>query len=137
MLKHVRLGALAVGLGLGVLSSGGAAAERAEPVTGPAPALTYVTLNVLHGGVLSGLTGRDQDLERRLEIVAEELAALRPDIVGLQEASTSRRRGNVAERLAARLGFEFAYAPALFRFSRAEWNNRVEAMRRALHLGAT
>ena len=79
-----------MGLGLGALSSGGAAAERAEPVTGPAPALTYVTLNVLHGGVLSGLTGRDQDLERRLEIVAEELAALRPDIVGLQEASTSR-----------------------------------------------
>jgi endonuclease/exonuclease/phosphatase family metal-dependent hydrolase len=40
------------------------------------------------------------------------LRALQVDIIGLQEASTGRQRGNVAQRLAAQLGFHYVYAPA-------------------------
>lgn len=92
---------------LGVHGGGDVMAESARP-------LTYVTLNLLHGGVFSGLTGDDQDLEARLRIVVEELRALDPDIVGVQEASVSRRRGNVAARLATELGFEYVHAPVRF-----------------------
>ena len=72
-----------------------------------APPLKCVTFNVLHGGVFSGLRGNGQDLDGRLEIAVEEFRALQPDIIGLQEASTGRRRGNVAERLATQLGFHY------------------------------
>lgn len=93
------------------------------------PLLRVVTLNVLHGGVLSGLTGDDQRLVERLAIQAEELAALDPDVVGLQEASTGRRRGSVAARLAASLGYHHVYAPALFRIFPAEWlNDQIAAL---------
>jgi len=78
------------------------------------PALTYVTLNLLHGGFLSGLTGHDEHLEQRLGLVIRELRTIVPDVVGLQEASTSHERGNVAARLAAELGFHYVYVPALF-----------------------
>jgi hypothetical protein len=77
-------------------------------------ALTYVTLNLLHGGFLSGLTGHDEHLEQRLGLVIRGLRAIAPDVVGLQEASMSHERGNVAARLAAELGFQYVYAPALF-----------------------
>src|SRR5687767_5816681 len=89
----------------GALGSRSAAmAEEARPVR-------YVSLNILHGGILSGVTGDDQDLETRLRIVGEELRALDPDVIGLQEASIGRRRGNVAARLAAQLGFHYAHVP--------------------------
>ncbi len=78
----------------------------------PPSTLRVVTFNLYHGGPFSGLTGRDHQLERRLALVGEELKALRPDIVGLQEASAGRGRGDVAGRLAAALGFFHAYAPA-------------------------
>src|SRR5713101_2560480 len=78
----------------------------------PAPPLKCVTFNLLHGGVYSGLRGNAQDLDHRLEMVVEELRSLGPDIIGLQEASTSKERGNVAERLATQLGFHYVYAPA-------------------------
>jgi endonuclease/exonuclease/phosphatase family metal-dependent hydrolase len=78
------------------------------------PPLTYVTLNLLHGGFLSGLTGHDEHLEQRLGLVIHALRAIVPDVVGLQEASRSHERGNVAARLAAELGFQYVYAPALF-----------------------
>jgi len=113
--------------GLLLLVTAWTTGASAEPMAGPAPVLKYVTLNVFHGGVLSGLTGNDEDLDRRLEIVAEELSALGADIVGLQEVSTSRRRGNVAARLAARLGFHYVYAPSLFRLFASEWHNRLAA----------
>jgi endonuclease/exonuclease/phosphatase family metal-dependent hydrolase len=93
---------------------------------GPAT-VRAVTLNLLHGGPLSELRGDDQDLDRRLDMVAAELGALRPDVVGLQEASVGRKRGDVAERLAGRLGLHvvrttarmhwFPY-PELNRFAR-------------------
>jgi endonuclease/exonuclease/phosphatase family metal-dependent hydrolase len=98
-----------------------AAAVAAEA---PRP-LRYLSLNVLHGGILSGLTGDDQDLEGRFRIVVDELHALDPDVVGIQEASVSRRRGNVAARLAAELGYHHVYAPV--RFFGATWLNRLTA----------
>src|SRR5262245_37871256 len=96
-------------------------AVTAEPVR----PLRVVSYNILHGGVLSGLNGKDEDLEARLRISVEQLRALDPDIIGLQEASTSRQRGNVAERLAHELGYHHhAYAPTLFRFFSLEFLNR-------------
>jgi endonuclease/exonuclease/phosphatase family metal-dependent hydrolase len=77
--------------------------------------LRVVSFNVLHGGPWSGFTGDGQRLERRLDLIAAGLAELRPDIVGLQEASVSRRLGNVPARLAQRLGLHHVYAPATAR----------------------
>jgi endonuclease/exonuclease/phosphatase family metal-dependent hydrolase len=74
--------------------------------------IRIVTFNLLHGGPWSEWTGDDQQLERRFAIVAGELQRLKPDIVALQEASIGRRRGNVAARLAARLGLEHVHARA-------------------------
>ena len=96
-------------------------------VAAPALSLKCVTFNLLHGGVFSGLTGNAQDLDRRLEMVAEELRALGADVIGLQEASTGRERGNVAERLAAQLGFHYVYAPASFRLFANEKINALIA----------
>jgi endonuclease/exonuclease/phosphatase family metal-dependent hydrolase len=94
----------------------------------PAPRLTVVSLNLLHGGVWSGLTGDDEDLEPRLEIATTELRALAPDVVGVQEASVGRRRGHVARRLAEALGMHWAYAPALVRVFPFAWLNRLGSM---------
>ena len=74
--------------------------------------LMYVTFNLFHGGAFSGLNGNAHDLDSRLEMVAEELRALKADVIGLQEASRGRERGHVAARLAAGLGFHYAYTPA-------------------------
>jgi endonuclease/exonuclease/phosphatase family metal-dependent hydrolase len=96
-----------------------------EVTAEPVRPLRIVSYNLLHGGVLSGLNGKDEDLEARLRISVEQLRALDPDIIGLQEASTSRQRGNVAERLARALGYHYhAYAPTLFRFFTLEFVNR-------------
>src|SRR5437870_10611914 len=74
--------------------------------------LRIVTINVLHGGITSELTGRGQHLEERLTMVVRELRTLDADVVGVQEASRGRRRGDVAARLASALGFHHVYAPA-------------------------
>jgi len=92
-----------------------------------APPLKCITFNMLHGGMFSGLRGNAQDLDRRLEVAVEELRALDADVLGLQEASTGRGRGNVAQRLAAQLGFHYVYAPASFRLFASETINRVIA----------
>jgi endonuclease/exonuclease/phosphatase family metal-dependent hydrolase len=93
---------------------------KAEPVR----PLRVVSYNILHGGALSGLTGKDDDLEARLRISVEELRALDPDVIGLQEASATRSRGSVAERLAHALGYHHAYAPTLYRFFSLDFLNR-------------
>jgi endonuclease/exonuclease/phosphatase family metal-dependent hydrolase len=95
----------------------------ADAAEGPAPAVRFVTLNVLHGGLFSGWHGRDDHLEARLDLVTEALRALAPDVVALQEASTTSRRGNVASRLAGRLGMNHVYAPAAFHLFRSAWLN--------------
>ena len=92
-----------------------------------APPLKCVTFNILHGGIFSGLRGNAQDLDHRLEIAVEELRALQPDVIGLQEASTGRGRGNIAQRLARELGFNYVYAPASFRLFANETLNRITA----------
>ncbi|HEY3118130.1 MAG TPA: endonuclease/exonuclease/phosphatase family protein [Chloroflexota bacterium] len=88
-----------------------------------------MTLNLLHGGFLSGLTGHDEHLEQRLGLVIRELRTIVPDVVGLQEASTSHERGNVAARLAAELGFHYVYAPALFHlFDSQAFNDHIASV---------
>ncbi len=89
---------------------------NAQTGAGPARPLTVVTFNLFHGGPFSGLTGNAQHLEGRLEMAAVGLKDLHADIIGLQEASWSRQRGEVAARLAAQLGFQHVYAPASSRF---------------------
>jgi endonuclease/exonuclease/phosphatase family metal-dependent hydrolase len=91
------------------------------------PSLKCVSFNLLHGGVFSGVTGEAQDLDQRLALVSEELRTLQADIIGVQEASANRERGNVAERLAAQLGFHYVYAPASFRLFASERVNAFAA----------
>jgi endonuclease/exonuclease/phosphatase family metal-dependent hydrolase len=74
--------------------------------------MRLVTFNLLHGGPWSEWTGEDQRLEERFAIAAADLMRLKPDVVALQEASVGRRRGNVAQRLAARLGLEHVHVRA-------------------------
>jgi endonuclease/exonuclease/phosphatase family metal-dependent hydrolase len=81
------------------------------------PRLKCVTFNLLHGGLFSGWRGHAQQLSQRLAVVAAELRRLHADVIGLQEASTSPTRGNVAARLAAQLGYHVVYAPASCRLS--------------------
>jgi endonuclease/exonuclease/phosphatase family metal-dependent hydrolase len=83
-----------------------------------APRLTAVTFNLLHGAsASSGFSWNDHELDRRLDMVTSALRALRADVIGLQEASVSRRHGNVAGRLAERLGFHHAHAAGRIRIS--------------------
>jgi endonuclease/exonuclease/phosphatase family metal-dependent hydrolase len=93
----------------------------------PAPPLRFVTLNVLHGGPLSGWTGKDGHLEARLDLVTEALRALGPDVIALQEASRSRARGEVASRLAGRLGMNHVYSASSMRLFDTLWINRAAA----------
>src|SRR6185503_6409604 len=65
-----------------------AAAERGRP-------LRVVSLNLYHGGVTSVRWGDGDLLERRLAMVVEQLRQIGPDVIGVQEASTGRDRGNV------------------------------------------
>jgi endonuclease/exonuclease/phosphatase family metal-dependent hydrolase len=96
----------------------GAGAEPARP-------LRVITFNLLHGGPSSGLDGDDQQLERRLEMVVDELRALAPDVLALQEASIGRQRGNVAQRLAERLRLHHVHAPATERVFRSGMLGRL------------
>lgn len=91
------------------------------------PTLRYVTFNLLHGGIFSELIGGDEALEGRLRLAVEELRALDPDVVGLQEVSTGRTRGHVGARLAEALGYRYVYAPAATRPFGSERVRRVVA----------
>ena len=78
------------------------------------PELKVVDYNVLHGGPL-GIGESACTLEDRLEALAQNLAAVRPDVVILQEVSdTGYRHGNVLlrlqERLNALLAGELSYS---------------------------
>jgi endonuclease/exonuclease/phosphatase family metal-dependent hydrolase len=74
--------------------------------------LRLVTFNLLHGGPWSGFTGDDHHLEARLAMMVDELGALRPDVVALQESPVTRWRGDVAGRLAGALGLRYVHARA-------------------------
>jgi endonuclease/exonuclease/phosphatase family metal-dependent hydrolase len=101
----MRLAAVLLALLGGVVSSPACAMDASTP-------LAVLSHNVLHGGPWSGFAGDGQRLERRMGLIADELAALRPDVIALQEAAVSRRLGNVPERLARRLGYHHVHAPA-------------------------
>ena len=104
---------IVAGGALGILAaSAGAIALDPAP---PPLTLRFVTLNLLHGGIFSELHGDDDALEQRFALVVEGLRALDADVVGLQEASTGRRRGDVAARLARELGYRHVRAPAAYR----------------------
>jgi endonuclease/exonuclease/phosphatase family metal-dependent hydrolase len=78
----------------------------------PLRPLRVVSYNVLHGGMTSGMRGDGAHLDQRLTIATDRLRTLAPDLVGLQEASVGRRRGDVAARFAERLDMEHAFAPS-------------------------
>ena len=90
-----------------------------------ADTVRVVTFNLLHGGPWSGLIGNGADLDERLELVVEQLAALRPDVVALQEASLGGNRGNIAERLGRALGIEWIHAPTTSQVFGIEWLDRA------------
>jgi endonuclease/exonuclease/phosphatase family metal-dependent hydrolase len=102
------------GVVAGMVATAGALAALAGPGAAAEPprSLRVVTFNMLHGGPASGWFGDGQELARRLEIALAELRGLRPDVIALQEASEAWGRGNVARRLAERLGYHVAHAPA-------------------------
>ena len=77
--------------------------------------LRFVSFNVLHGGMSSGLWGDGERLEDRLDATTDGLRSLDADVIGLQEASRGWRRGNVAERIGTALGFESVDAGATSR----------------------
>jgi endonuclease/exonuclease/phosphatase family metal-dependent hydrolase len=74
--------------------------------------LRFVTFNAYHGGFGSAWTGDASHIEERLAIAAEQLRALAPDVIALQEASAGRRHGDVAAKLAETLGFHHVRASA-------------------------
>ena len=116
-------GSAALGAALGIVASS-AGTIAPDPPVAPSFTLRFVTFNLLHGGIFSELSGDDEGLEERLRITVEGLRALRADIVGLQEASTGRRRGDVAARLAAALGYRHVQAPAAYRPLQSEHMRR-------------
>ena len=74
--------------------------------------LRVVTYNLLHDGAGSGFLDGHTHLEDRLAMVISELKSLDPDIVAVQEASESRKHGNVPERIAKELGLHVVFTPA-------------------------
>ena len=90
-----------------VIAAGPAAPGEAEERP-----LRLVTFNVLHGGPWSSFTGDDLQLESRLALIIEGLRALDPDVVALQESPITRRRGDVAARIAQALGLVHVHARA-------------------------
>src|SRR5215510_5364724 len=121
-LPHLVKG-LVTGALVGAALATPASAEGPPP---PAP-LRFVTVNVYHGGPLSGWSGRDDHLETRLDLLTQALTALAPDVIALQEASWTRGRGEVAARLAERLGFNHVYAPSSMHLFDTAWFNRAAA----------
>ena len=95
-----------------------ASAQRATPAAAGrgaqegAATLRFVTFNAYHGGFGSGWTGDASHIDERLAIAADQLVALTPDVIALQEASAGRRRGDIAAKLAVTLGFHHVRASA-------------------------
>jgi endonuclease/exonuclease/phosphatase family metal-dependent hydrolase len=87
-------------------------AVAAAPAEAEERPLRLVTFNVLHGGPWSSFTGDDLQLESRLAMIIEGLRTLEPDVVALQESPVTRRRGDVAARIAQALGLAHVHARA-------------------------
>ena len=79
--------------------------------------LRVLTYNLLHDGPSSGFFENGTHLEERLDMTIQELRRLQPDVIAFQEASDSRRHGNVPQRIADALGYHMVFAPATERIS--------------------
>lgn len=75
-------------------------------VPDPNPALRVISLNILHGFPTF------HRLNQRLELIAQELIRLEPDIILLQEVPWTPKTGNAAGFLAGRVGMNYAYLGA-------------------------
>lgn len=84
----------------------------AEPGQHAPSRLRVLTYNLLHDGGWSGFFESGTHLEERLEMTIQELRRLQPDIIALQEASVSRKHGNVPQRIAEALGYQMVFEPA-------------------------
>lgn len=87
-------------------------AAHAEEGRGDSPALRVLTYNLLHDGPWSGFFESGTHLAERLDMTIQELQRLQPDVIALQEASDSRKHGNVPQRIADALGYQIVFAPA-------------------------
>jgi endonuclease/exonuclease/phosphatase family metal-dependent hydrolase len=85
---------------------------HAEEGRGDSPPLRVLTYNLLHDGAWSGFFESGTHLKERLDISIQELKRLQPDIIALQEASDSRKHGNVPQQIADALGYQMVFAPA-------------------------
>ncbi len=74
--------------------------------------LRVLTYNLLHDGPWSGFFENGTNLEERLDMTIQELRRLQPDVIAFQEASDSRRHGNVPQQIADALGYQVVFAPA-------------------------
>src|SRR5262247_1782111 len=98
-----------------IVGAGGCVGTRHSAMRGGsevAAMLRFVTFNAYHGGFGSAWSGDASYIEERLAIATEQLRALAPDVIALQEASAGRRRGDVAAKLAETLGFHHVRASA-------------------------
>ncbi len=84
----------------------------AEPGQDTSSRLRVLTYNLLHDGGWSGFFESGTHLGKRLEMTIQELRRLQPDIIALQEASDSRKHGNIPQRIAETLGYQLVFAPA-------------------------
>ncbi len=84
----------------------------AQPGQDASSRLRVLTYNLLHDGGWSGFFESGTHLEERLEITIQELRRVQPDIIALQEASESRKHGNVPKRIAEALGYHLVFEPA-------------------------
>lgn len=84
----------------------------AEPGPAESSRLRVLTYNLLHDGPWSGFFENGTHLEERLDITIQELQRLQPDVIALQEASDSRKHGNVPQRIAEALGYQMVFEPA-------------------------
>lgn len=84
-------------------------AEEGRSDLSPLRVLTY---NLLHDGPWSGFFENGTHLEERLDMTIQELQRLQPDVIALQEASDSRKHGNVPQRIAEALGYQMVFEPA-------------------------
>jgi endonuclease/exonuclease/phosphatase family metal-dependent hydrolase len=78
-----------------------------------------VSFNLYHGGVTSARWGNGDLLEQRLRMVGTQLGQIGADVIGVQEASVGRDRGDIGARMAGELGFHSVRAGA--RYSSMAW----------------
>lgn len=85
---------------------------EAEAASNEPGRLRILTYNLLHDGPGSGFFENGTHLKERLDITIQELRRLQPDVIALQEASDSRKHGNVPQRIADAFGYRIVFAPA-------------------------